>query len=186
MSKEIKDWKIQMLRKEFEKESDRAVVILVTSLIDQELTTLIRLYLLPCPNTKDEIFDSLNGPLNSLSSKILFAHRLGLISSKFARDLNIVRNIRNKFAHDVFGCNFNDGGVKQQVDELKKSINDLEEILKDEFGEGYEEFIKTHRGLFFVISDLILNELDEKTRLVNPKEEALLENFYKDYDNNEM
>lgn len=174
-------WNIEYLVNEFGKESDRAAVILVTSLIDQTLTDLLKLYLLP--SSSDEVFDGINSPLANFSSKINFAHRIGLISAKFNRDLHMIRKIRNQFAHNVFGCDFKDGSVKQRIDLINKSFNDKEYFFnKKEF----KEYQKSHKGLFLAITMLMLFELNEKSVEVNPSEEALLETFYADYKENEM
>ncbi|HKC68800.1 MAG TPA: hypothetical protein VKG26_11265 [Bacteroidia bacterium] len=177
------DWKINFLFKEFEKESDRASVILVTALIDEELTTLLKLYLIPTPTSTDEVFDGANAPLSNFSSKINLAYRLGLITGKFARDLHLIRRIRNQFAHNVYGCNFEEGGIKQRVEELTKSVNDLSEYIKDS---ELTDKAKTNRGLFLVITSLFIFELGSKSKEVNPIEEPILEFFYNEYKPNEM
>ena len=139
-------WNIDYLISEFGKESDRAAVILVTSLIDETLTDLLRLHLLPSPSASDEIFDGVNAPLGNFSSKINFGFRVGLISAKFARDLHLIRKIRNQFAHNVFGCTFDDGSVKQRIDLINKSFNDKGYFFnKNE----YKQYQKSHRGLFW-------------------------------------
>jgi len=177
------DWKINYLFKEFEKESDRAAVILVTALIDEGLTTLLKLYLIPIPTSSDEMFDGANATLSNFSSKINIAHRLGLITGKFARDLHLIRKIRNQFAHNVYGCNFEEGGVKQRIEELMKSVSDLREFIKDS---DLVEKAKNHRGLFLVIASLFINELDFKSKEANPIEEPVLEFFYTDYKPNNL
>src|SRR5262249_12368025 len=40
-----------------------------------------------------------NGPLNSFSSKIITGYALGIYDESMRNDLQIVRNIRNVFAH---------------------------------------------------------------------------------------
>jgi DNA-binding MltR family transcriptional regulator len=176
-------WKMDHLHSEFKNESDRAAVILAASIIDEELTSLLKHYLRPTPSSNDEVFDGATAPLGNFSSKITMSYRLGLISGKFSRDLHLIRKIRNEFAHKVYGCDFNDGSVKQRIDELKKSLNDIDEIVKQE---NLEKEIRTHRGLFLIISSLILFEIIEKAKEVNPIEEAILEYGYKDYRENKM
>lgn len=114
-------WTVDILDNEFRKESDRAVVILVASLLDEALTSSLKSYLTPIASSSDEIFDGSNAPLGTFSSKINMIHRLGLISSRFCRDLHLVRKIRNSFAHNIFGCTFENGSVKSRIDELIKS-----------------------------------------------------------------
>ncbi len=49
------------------------------------------------------------------------AYRVGLISSRFCRDLHLVRGIRNDFAHNVMSCSFEDAPVRSRVLELSRS-----------------------------------------------------------------
>lgn len=125
IKKEIKttDFQWNFLLTQFQKESDRAAVILVVSIIDENLQTLLKSYLVATPSSNDSLFDSATSPLSNFSSKIDIAHRIGLVSSKFARDLHIVRKIRNSFAHDIYGCNFENGSVLSRIRELENSFH---------------------------------------------------------------
>ncbi|WP_150912019.1 transcriptional regulator [Marinobacter halotolerans] len=106
---------------EFSKESDRAAVIVAASIFDDALGNLLKQFLVPTPSSQDELFDGANAPISTFSAKIAFAHRLGLISSAFARNLHLIRRIRNEFAHNIHGGSFQDSAVKSRVMELYKS-----------------------------------------------------------------
>ena len=110
------DW-LEFFLKEFDRESDRAAVILASALIDDTLRELLDGYLLSCPSSSDPLFDG-NGPMSSFSSRIELSYRLGLISRDFASGLNILRRIRNSFAHDLAGCSFESQSVRGRVDAL--------------------------------------------------------------------
>ena len=139
-------WTVDILDNEFRKESDRAVVILVASLLDEALTSSLKSYLTPIASSSDEIFDGSNAPLGTFSSKINMIHRLGLISSRFCRDLHLVRKIRNSFAHNIFGCTFENGSVKSRIDELIKSAIGAKIDKKE------AELPDGHKGDFIVIT----------------------------------
>jgi len=53
--------------------------------------------------------------------KIDVAYRLGLISNKFSRDLHIISRIRNDFAHNIAGCDFQNPSVKSRIETLNRS-----------------------------------------------------------------
>jgi hypothetical protein len=106
---------------EFSKESDRAAVIVAASIFDDALGNLLKQFLVPTASSQDELFDGANAPLSTFSAKIAFAHRLGLISGAFARNLHLIRRIRNEFAHNIHGGSFQDSAVKSRVMELYKS-----------------------------------------------------------------
>ncbi|MDR7335130.1 hypothetical protein [Roseateles asaccharophilus] len=106
--------------KEFGRESDRAAVIVAASIFDSSLDSLLRQYLVPCSSSNDDLFDGTNAPLSTFSAKIAMAHRLGLITTKFCRNLHLIRRIRNEFAHNIHGGSFEDTAVKARVRELNK------------------------------------------------------------------
>jgi len=109
------------LEREFDKESDRACIIVAATMIDGALENLLRARLTPSASPQDSLLEGANAPISTLSARIDLAHRIGLLSAKFARDLHLVRRIRNDFAHNLNGCSFSDSGVQSRVMELKVS-----------------------------------------------------------------
>jgi len=110
-----------VLREEFKDESDRACVILAASLLDNALFSLLQARLAPCSTNSDPLFDSANAPLSTFSSRIEISYRLGLLSARFCRDLHLVRRIRNDFAHNITGCNFEESSVRDRIQALANS-----------------------------------------------------------------
>lgn len=82
--------------------SDRSSVIVSAAYVDELLEYLIKCFLTSTPNEKEdnELFLGY-GPLSSFSSKILLSYRLGLISDYEYKALQVIRKIRNAFAHDI-------------------------------------------------------------------------------------
>lgn len=58
------------------------------------------------------------GPLSSFSAKILFLYALGVISEEGKSELQIIKNIRNIFAHDVSDARFSREDIGRQCDNL--------------------------------------------------------------------
>jgi DNA-binding MltR family transcriptional regulator len=123
---------------EFAKETDRACVILAAAMIEQALDVLIRTRLVPTPSQEDPLLDGPYAPLATFSAKIEASHRLGIISPGFARDLHLIRRIRNEFAHNVTGCDFTDASVRSRIAELARSvgIQHMAPALGDAFQPG--------------------------------------------------
>jgi hypothetical protein len=148
----------QVLMAEFEKESDRAAVILVASLFENALGMLLRHFLVAATTADDELLDGANAPLSTFSARTSLSRRLGLISSKFARDLHLIRKIRNEFAHNVHGCNFESGGVRARVLELAKSSQLLERNVKlrGQFPAGpRSDFLLIASWMLYALNDRI-------------------------------
>jgi len=95
------DPKIDLFSKflhEFQKETDRGASILAASMLDQKLKTILEDYLIDCKATK-QLLEGFNAPIGTFSSRQHLAFSLGLISEYEYRDCEIIRKIRNEFAH---------------------------------------------------------------------------------------
>ncbi|MBX3009732.1 MAG: DUF4145 domain-containing protein [Melioribacteraceae bacterium] len=109
-------------KNQIEGESDRATVIITSSILDQALESVLRNYLVQLNSTDDPLFDSAYAPLSNFSAKIDLAFRIGLLPPNFAKALHLIRKIRNDFAHNVSACTFNEPQVRNRVLELNKTI----------------------------------------------------------------
>jgi DNA-binding MltR family transcriptional regulator len=155
--------------KEFDKESDRAAVIVTAAIFDDSLSNLLRQYLVPNPSSTDDLFDGVNAPLATFSAKISMAHRLGLISSAFARNLVLIKRIRNEFAHKIHNCTFEDSSIKARVFELYKSQKfKNEEKDRDLYPMGA-------RGNFLVVCTWMLWSLNTVVEETKPLHEGAAE-----------
>lgn len=79
-------------------ESERSIVILGAARLDASLEALLKAVLQPSPGGNDELFAP-ERPLGSLSAKIALAYRLGVIDRDLEHVLQMIRRIRNDFAH---------------------------------------------------------------------------------------
>jgi hypothetical protein len=76
-------------------ESDRSVALLAAALLDAQLESLFRARL---KHHQDRLI-GFDGPLASFSTRIKVARALGWIDGEVEIDLDLIRNIRNRFAH---------------------------------------------------------------------------------------
>ncbi|MEM9420536.1 MAG: hypothetical protein AAGA25_16020 [Planctomycetota bacterium] len=107
-----------LLHDQFDLETDRAAVILAASILDDLLKTVLSNRLVVNASGHDTLFDGPNAPLGSFSSRIELSYRTGVVSSTFARDLHLIRKIRNEFAHAIAGCDFKEPRVQNRISEL--------------------------------------------------------------------
>ncbi len=99
----------------FRDESDRACIVLGAALIDAELE---RLYLRRLVGIPVDLLRQGCVP-RSLSGRIKMAHALGWISNDVLRDLELIRDIRNDFAHSSdFELSFEDSQTAARCEEL--------------------------------------------------------------------
>lgn len=86
---------------ELSKEGERSAVVLGAERLHVALESLLRHFLLPSPNTEDKLFASESAALGTFSRKIEICYRLGLIDLHFKQALDLIRKLRNDFAHAV-------------------------------------------------------------------------------------
>lgn len=103
--KEAEYWNksLVILQNELEQcSSDRSCVIVAATYLDDFLGYLFRHFLSsPSKEKEDSELFSGYGPLSTFSSKIILSYRLGLISDYEFKTLQVIRRIRNAFAHEL-------------------------------------------------------------------------------------
>lgn len=110
---------LQKLIQSMLKESERAVVIMAAARLDAELETLLKHLLIPHPGGDDPLFDG-DRMLGTFSAKIGMAYRLGAIDNDFEHALQILRKIRNDFAHQLDTESLSTGKQKSRLDILTR------------------------------------------------------------------
>ena len=157
------------LKRELANESDRACVIIAAAVLDSALMTLLKSHLIPVGTREDHLFDGANAPLSTFSARIEMSHRLGLMDANLARSLNLIRRIRNDFAHDVAGCSFEQSRVMNRMTELKRAIpmSDVDFPFRSMFPEGL-------RGEF----ELIVSWLQWVIRSLSERIEPVADSYH--------
>jgi DNA-binding MltR family transcriptional regulator len=88
------------LEKEFEGASDRAYVILWAAVLEDYLRQILPYKMRqPLSATMKEIIFEDGGPLETFSAKIKLGFTISLFGRKTYHDLEIIRALRNEFAH---------------------------------------------------------------------------------------
>jgi mannitol operon repressor len=96
---------------EFQKESDRGAALVGAALLDARLERILRSHFI-VGKSANELLDGGNGPLASFSARIKCCQALGLITDNEKNDIDLVRAIRNAFAHQEHGLNFESVKIK--------------------------------------------------------------------------
>ncbi len=85
---------------ELNKESDRGCVMVACSYLDELLRRTLLAFLVEVPTSVD-LVEGFNAPLGTMSTRAAAAYSLGLIREKEFKELEILRRLRNRFAHGV-------------------------------------------------------------------------------------
>jgi DNA-binding MltR family transcriptional regulator len=128
----------------------RGAVMVAIAFLDDYLIKLIRRRFVALTEDEQESLFAPDRPLGSFSSRIKVAYALGIYGRKTSHDLNILRDIRNVFAHGLRKMDFETPEVK----ELISSLHCIKDIEK------YD--ILSSREAFFEITAVLLSHLSLK------------------------
>lgn len=98
----------------FNQESDRGAALSAAAVLEDRLEEVIKTFLRDCKSSL-KLLDGFNAPIGTFSSKILLAHALGLIQDEEFQQIELLRKIRNKFAHTWEYLNFESNTIKSLV-----------------------------------------------------------------------
>lgn len=100
----------------FQNESNRGVALTAAAYLDERLHEILKNFFV----NKKESKQLINGhaPLGSFYSRTLACYSLGLIEKNEFEELNIIRKVRNEFAHDWNEANFETKKVAELVEKL--------------------------------------------------------------------
>lgn len=123
MKEELTQEQLNSTFAEIFKQSDRAAAIVSGGILEEILQRMITSFMLPHPNVAKNIFDGV-APISTFAAKIELSYHLGLINIKEYEDLNLIKKIRNQFAHSIKEITFDTDSIKDrclQLNTLNKS-----------------------------------------------------------------
>lgn len=104
-------------RRTLSSESDRGAALMAAAFLDDELGKAIGERVVE-DKKSIEILLGTNGSAGSFSTRINLAYLLGIISKCCRTDLNIIRKIRNEFAHNPSEISLSDTPLKNRIESL--------------------------------------------------------------------
>jgi len=119
-------------RKALSSESDRGCGLFAAAYLDSSLSDLLYVSLVANKKIDTDLFYG-TAPLATFSSRIKMAYYLGLISEPCRRDLDIIRAIRNDFAHNLEIDSFEVQSVQDRCKALAYSYHEKHKDPKAHF-----------------------------------------------------
>ncbi|NWL48424.1 hypothetical protein DM819_21785 [Pseudomonas hunanensis] len=104
-------------------ESERGSVVLAAAWLDESLTAILAAYMKPSEKKEDLLAPG--RPLGDFGTKIILADRLRLVAPPLLKSLDMIRRLRNDFAHIASDLNFENQSVKDRVQIIFKDNEDL-------------------------------------------------------------
>lgn len=140
---------------ELNKESDRGMVLIAASYLDELMLEILKSYFIT-GKVSSALVEGFNAPLGTLSTRCSAAYSLGLISKTEFGEADLIRKIRNNFAHNIH-TSFED----MKVVEL---CNKLEYAAKD-----YDNVVVSSRGKFSTSAVCLILNLTNRPHYVSQK-----------------
>ncbi|UGX95781.1 transcriptional regulator [Bradyrhizobium barranii subsp. barranii] len=119
---------------ELNKETDRGVALVTTSFLDMLMRDAIAAFLID-NSSAAKLLAGFNAPLGSLSTRIAACHALGLITDEEAKQSDILRKVRNEFAHKI-EVTFENGAVKDLCNNLSVPESDKDAKARAKFAKA--------------------------------------------------
>lgn len=114
---------IGQFRSALSKESDRGCALFAAAYLDKALSDLLYCALASDKKIENDLFEG-NAPLATFSSRIKVAYYLGFLSKAERRDLDLIRKIRNDFAHHAEDISFETESISGRCKALEFSYHE--------------------------------------------------------------
>jgi DNA-binding MltR family transcriptional regulator len=101
----------------FTKQGDRGTALIVAAWVDDALEAVIRSRFRPDKPLADDLLRP-DGPLGSFSARIKLGYMLDLLEHLARKDLDLIRKIRNDFAHARSDLRFTTPSIRDRCREL--------------------------------------------------------------------
>ena len=133
--------------------SDRAAALVGAAMVENFIEALLSscFAVTDMSFLKKNVFDH-SGPLGTFSSKNTMAYAIGAYGPEYYRDIDLIRKIRNDFAHSLNALSFDTPAIKSRVGAMSGPALWQGEGLKNTVK---EEFVQTVAG----IGGMLLQEI---------------------------
>lgn len=98
-------------------QDDRAMVLSLATFIEDTLGRLLIAYFRDCKATRD-LVEGFSAPLGTLGTRTKAAYSFGLVTEAQYKDMEILRKVRNQFAHNWEGVSLARNDIQALIGEL--------------------------------------------------------------------
>lgn len=96
---------------------DSSMVLALATFVEDTLGRLLLAYFRNCKATK-ELVEGFNAPLGTLGSRTKAAYAFGLLTKEQYQDIEILRKVRNQFAHNWEGVALTRTDIQSMIGQL--------------------------------------------------------------------
>jgi uncharacterized protein YutE (UPF0331/DUF86 family) len=116
-NEEDRDWQARFIS-EVEKESPRGAVLTIVSFIDELLISLLLSYF-PNKGHASKLIENYEGCLGTITHRADIAFSLSLLREEECKAIKLLSRIRNQFAHNWDGMDFNNKKVSFSINSFR-------------------------------------------------------------------
>lgn len=114
------------------KETERGAALASAAMLDEQLSRIMEAFLIPNKGSK-ALLDGFNAPLGTFSARIAASFAMGLLSEVEYRECELIRKVRNEFAHQI-KVSFKTEKVVSLCAQLQLSAKDYGDVHVDTRG----------------------------------------------------
>lgn len=107
---------------------ERALVLSLATFLEDTLGRLLLAYFRDCKATR-ELVEGFNAPLGTLGARIKAVYAFGLATEEQFRDMEILRKVRNQFAHNWEGVSMERNDIAAMIGQLSGYTFDQHSIV---------------------------------------------------------
>lgn len=111
---------------DFNKETERGAALAAAAMVDDQLAKTIEAFLIPNKGST-ALLEGFNAPLGTFAARIAAAFALGLINEREYRECELIRKVRNEFAHQI-KVSFETEKIVRLCAQLQMAATDYAEV----------------------------------------------------------
>lgn len=102
---------LAVFMKELQSETDRGLPLVAAALIDDLLSETLRGFFIE-NGSADKVLKGASAPVGTMSARLSLCHALGLVDDFERFEIELIRKVRNRFAHAKHGLSFGDASIQ--------------------------------------------------------------------------
>ena len=152
---------------ELEKQTHRGAALIAAAVLEEILEVLLTARLLKVSRDRHDALFGRGRPLDSMSAKIELGYALGLFTNAARIQLDMIREVRNKFAHRIEALTFDHPNIAKEITSRPLANMPEGQTVRQQF-----------LGVFGVLAAILYGTAAADIR-IRPLEETHAEHFHR-------
>lgn len=145
---------------EIASQTDRGAAIIAAAYVELALTTAMKCRLVNKPEEYKNWFVQEGAPFKTFNQRIIGGRALGLYAEDFEKDLHVIRDIRNQFAHTIPSLDFTNEHILKECRGLN---TDFSQVIDQ--GRELSEGRRQYEGACLMLAQILFGAGSASTML---------------------